>query len=574
VASIKNVCDTFVRNLTVLNPKQIGIPNQPEDCKSPPGGITMEALRGRVAQEMQGVSALYRSDPQFHRMLEKLPAGAYTCDSDGLITYFNQHAVQLWGRAPKLNDPVDRFCGSFKLFASDGSPIAHRECWMAQALLTGKEFNGHEIVIERPDGQRVTALAHANPIRDGVGKLLGAVNVLVDISDRKRHEDALKEADRSKNEFLATLAHELRNPLAPIRNAIEVLHLQDTPSPELQWALNVIDRQTQQMTRLIDDLLDVARITGNKLELRKERIELAKVLQAAVEISQPHIEERAHQFTVNAPVESIYLDGDLTRLAQVVSNLLNNAAKYTESGGHIWLTAERNDGHTVITVRDNGVGISAEMIPRVFDMFTQAKQSQDSSQSGLGVGLALVHRLVEMHGGTIKAHSDGPGRGSAFILRLPIAEAAQASPVPRRESESVTPASLLNILVVDDNHDSAESMDVLLRIMGNAVRTAHDGLEAFQMAAEFRPDVVLLDIGLPGIDGYEVARRIRQQRWGGRMILIAATGWGQETDRQRTKEAGFDYHLVKPLDHAALLNLLSSVEQARLARDIADLQNA
>lgn len=533
----------------------------------------MEAFRGKAREETQGVSALYRSELQFRGMLEKLPAGAYTCDSDGLITYFNQHAVELWGRAPKLNDPVDRFCGSFKLFASDGSPITHRECWMAQALLTDKEFNGHEIVIERPDGRRVTALAHANPIRDGVGKLLGAVNVLVDITDRKRHEDALKEADRSKNEFLATLAHELRNPLAPIRNAIEVLHLQGKPSPELQWALNVIDRQTQQMTRLIDDLLDVARITGNKLELRKERIELAKVLEAAVEISRPHIEERAHEFTVGAPAESIYLDGDLTRLAQVISNLLNNAAKYTESGGHIWLTSERQDGHAVITVRDNGVGISAEMTSRIFDMFTQVKQSQDSSQSGLGVGLTLVHRLVEMHGGTIKAQSDGPGTGSSFTVRLPIAEAAQVSPVASRKSESASAVSLLNILVVDDNRDSAESLDVLLRIMGNAVRTAHDGLEAVQVAAEFRPDVVLLDIGLPEIDGYEVARRIRQQQWGKRMILIAATGWGQETDRQRTKEAGFDYHLVKPLDHAALLNLLSSVEQARLARGIAVLEN-
>ena len=294
----------------------------------------MSEQASRVENGQDGTVELpvYRSETEFRRLLDKLPAGAYTCDSQGLITYFNPHAVQIWGRAPKLNDPVDRFCGSFRLFAADGAPINHDRCWMALALQMNNEFNGHEIIVERPDGRRLTVLAHANPLRDDAGRLFGAVNVLVDISDRKQAEEVLKTADRAKNEFLATLAHELRNPLAPIRNAVHVLHLKAVPSPELQWGLGVIDRQVQQMAHLIDDLLDIARITGNKLELRKERIDLAAALHAAVETSSPVIEACQQAFVVNIPTTPIYLDADLTRLAQVVSNLLNNAAKYTEAG--------------------------------------------------------------------------------------------------------------------------------------------------------------------------------------------------------------------------------------------------
>src|SRR6202035_951634 len=273
------------------------------------------ALRKEAARERQPESALQQREWQFRRLLERLPAGAYTCDTEGLITYYNPHAVQIWGRAPQLNDPVDRFCGSFKLFAVDGSPIAHSACWMALALQTGEDYNGQEIIIERPDGQRITALAHASPIRDDSGKLLAAVNVLVDISDRKRAEDALKEADRSKNEFLATLAHELRNPLAPIRNAVEVLLLSG-PHPEMQGMLDVIERQTRQMTRLIDELLDLARISSNKLELCKDRIELAEILHTAAETSRPLIEACGQEFVVTFPPKPIALDGDLTRLAQ------------------------------------------------------------------------------------------------------------------------------------------------------------------------------------------------------------------------------------------------------------------
>jgi PAS domain S-box-containing protein len=365
-------------------------------------------------------SSFQRSELEFRRLLEKLPAGAYTCDPEGLITYYNQHAVRVWGRAPRLNDAVDRFCGSFKLFATDGSPIAHDECWMALALRTAKEYNGQEIVIERPDGHRLTALAHANPIRDESGRLLGAVNVLVDISDRKHAEDALREADRAKNEFLAMLAHELRNPLAPIRNAVQILQLKGTFPADAQWALGVIDRQTQQMSRLIDDLLDVARITSNKLELRKERIELSQVLHAAVETSRPSIDAGGKEFVVAAPSHPVYLEGDQTRLAQVIGNLLNNAAKYTQRGDRIRLSAEQQGNFVVISVQDSGIGIPSEMMARIFEMFMQVDQSLGRAQGGLGIGLTLVKRLVEMHGGSIEAHSSGVGKGAEFTVRLPV----------------------------------------------------------------------------------------------------------------------------------------------------------
>jgi PAS domain S-box-containing protein len=519
-----------------------------------------EAVSGELEQL---ASRFGEGELQFRSLLEKLPAAAYTCDPEGLITYFNQQAERLWGRSPRLNDPVDRFCGSFKLFASDGAPISHDQCWMALALKDEAGYNGHEIVIERPDGKRLTTLAYANPIRDHAGKLAGAVNVLVDVSERKRYEDALREADRSKNEFLATLAHELRNPLAPVRNAVEILNRKVPPSPDSRWALDVIDRQMQQMTRLIDDLLDIARITCNRLELRRERVDLADVVNAAVETSRALVDARDHELVVSLPPRPIDLDGDVTRLEQAISNLLNNAAKYTEKGGHIWVKAERDGREAVITVRDTGVGISAEMLPLIFDMFTQVDRSLERSQGGLGIGLTLVKRLVELHGGAVSAASDGPGKGSEFVVRLPIvAESAKTLPQSMPERANPGPTRSLRILVVDDNRDSTESLGLLLRLSGHDVRGAYDGLEAIGAADEFRPDVVLLDIGLPKMDGYDVARRLRQEPWGQAMVVIAVTGWGQEEDRQRSIDAGFDHHLVKPVDPLTLLELLASFERA------------
>ena len=373
---------------------------------------------------------------------------------------------------------------------------------------------------------------------------------------------SLQEADRRKDVFLATLAHELRSPLAPIRNAVQVLRLKSPPAPELGWATGVIDRQVQQMTHLIDDLLDISRIALNKLVLHKERVILETVVQAAVETSRPLIDQHGHELIVSLPPESIVLDGDLARLAQVFSNLLNNAAKYSERGGRIWLTVEREGSDAVVTVHDTGIGIAADMLPHIFEMYTQVEAQFERSEGGLGIGLSLVKQLVTQHGGSVEARSDGHDQGSEFIIRLPIDLTAQLRPDKGRDDFEKQSASGLRILVVDDNRDSANSLSMLLRLTGNETQTAYDGAEALSLAGEFRPDVVLLDIGLPKLNGYEVARRIREQSWGKRVILIALTGWGQEEDRQRSREAGFDDHMVKPVELSPLMNLLAELRHA------------
>jgi CheY-like chemotaxis protein len=318
-----------------------------------------------------------------------------------------------------------------------------------------------------------------------------------------------------------------------------------------------MERQLQQLVRLIDDLLDVSRITRGKLILRKERADLATVLRNAVEISRPLIEAAGHELTVTLPNEPIPVDADVTRLAQVFSNLLNNAAKYTDRGGRVWLTVEREGSAAVVTVKDTGVGIPAEHLPHVFEMFAQVDRSLERSQGGLGLGLAVVRRLVELHGGKVAAHSEGPDKGSAFVVRLPVSDGGPAErQPPTAEGGSKAAGRQFKVLVVDDNADTAASLSTMLRIMGHDVCTAHDGAQAVDAAAAYRPDMVLLDIGLPKLNGYEAARRIREQPWGKAMKLIALTGWGQEEDRRRAKEAGFDEHVVKPVEPAALEQLL------------------
>jgi PAS domain S-box-containing protein len=367
----------------------------------------------------------------------------------------------------------------------------------------------------------------------------------------------LKEADRRKDEFLATLAHELRNPLAPMRNAVQVLRLKGPDEPELRWGREVIVRQVEHLTRLIDDLMDISRITRNRLELRRQRIELAAVIQGAVESSRPTIEQCGHQLTVTLPAQPAHLHGDLVRLAQVFLNLLNNAAKYTEPGGRIWLTAERHGAEVVVRVKDTGVGIAPEKLPRLFDLFFQVERTLERSRGGLGIGLSLVRRLVELHGGRVEAHSDGVGQGSEFAVWLPVlveeeAVAAGGSERPTL-AESTAPARLI---VADDNRDSADSLAVLLRLSGHEVETAYDGMEALDLAKRIRPDAVLLDIGMPRLNGYDTCRSLRQLPGGDAMMVIAMTGWGQEEDRRRTVDAGFDAHLVKPVAPEELERLL------------------
>jgi PAS domain S-box-containing protein len=379
--------------------------------------------------------------------------------------------------------------------------------------------------------------------------------------ENARLVDNLLEADRRKDEFLATLAHELRNPLAPIRNALQTMRLAGNSGLIMEQARTMMERQLTQLVRLVDDLLDVSRITRGKVELRKEWIELAAVVQSAVETSRPLIEASGHELTVTLPPESIHLDADLTRLAQVFSNLLNNAAKFTEQGGHIWLTAERHGGEVVVKVRDTGLGIPVEMLPKIFEMFTQVDRSLERSQGGLGIGLTLVKRLVEMHGGSVEARSDGPGKGSEFTVRLPVAmaSASHQPQLTKDEGENTAAPAKRRILVVDDDKDSADSLSMMLSITGMETRTAYDGLEAVEAAAAFNPDMVVLDIGLPKLNGYEAARRIREQPWGKDMVLVAVTGWGQDEDRRRSQEAGFNAHMVKPVDPATLQQLLAAL---------------
>jgi signal transduction histidine kinase len=369
--------------------------------------------------------------------------------------------------------------------------------------------------------------------------------------------DVAQRADRLKDEFLATLAHELRNPLSSIHNAVQVLRRGGLGGPELQWSREVIDRQVGHLTRLIDDLLDVNRITRGTLELRKREAELSQILQEAVESSRPLIDRHGHQLTVSLPDEPVHLEADLIRLVQVFTNLLNNATKYTPQGGRISLTAERDGSELRVRIRDTGIGVAPDQLPRLFEMFYQADRSLERAQGGLGIGLTLVQRLVELHGGRVEARSDGIGHGSEFVVCLPVSAAQTGNGASADLSDGAAERGGRRILVVDDNRDSADGLALLLELGGDEVRTAYDGLAALEAAAQFRPEAVLMDIGMPGLNGYDAARRIREQPWGGNVVLIALTGWGQEEDRRLSLEAGFDVHLTKPVDHRALAKLLA-----------------
>lgn len=383
------------------------------------------------------------------------------------------------------------------------------------------------------------------------------VGVVRDLTDRNRIAE-LATADRLKDEFLATLAHELRQPLAPIRNAVQALCMVRSPDPQLQHMRDVIERQVTHIIRLVDDLLDVSRISLGKLELRRERAELASVVHHAVEMCRPLAESAKHEVNVTLPPESIFLHADPVRLAEVFANLLNNACKYTEPGGKIWLQAEREGGEVVVTVKDTGVGIPPDRLGSIFEMFTQVERSTERSQGGLGIGLTLVKRLVEMHGGSVEARSEGLGKGSEFVMRLPLM--LDAPKAHERPDLTVKPqAAGHRILVVDDDQDTADSLAMLLQVTGNETYTAYDGEDAVIAVEKFKPEVVLLDLGLPKLNGYDACRRIRQQAWGKDIVLVALTGWGREEDRRRSKDAGFDEHMVKPVELAAVKKLLASL---------------
>lgn len=372
----------------------------------------------------------------------------------------------------------------------------------------------------------------------------------------RNQAEALRESDRRKNEFLATLAHELRNPLAPLGNALAVLYVRPPTDPAHLQVREIFDRQIRQMTRLLDDLLDVSRIAQGKIVLRKEWVSLAAAAAQVAQMTESLLKSRQLHFELNVPKEELWVEADPARLNQVLVNLLNNAAKYTDRGGRVWLTIERKDSEAMLRVRDTGVGIAPEFLPHIFDLFTQAEWPVERSQGGLGIGLSLVRRLVELHGGTITASSAGPGRGSEFVVRLPALAAEEGRREKGREAIVGTGVSAgRRILVVEDNADAADSLALLLRMQGHEVQVAYDGPTALQTAQTFRPDVMIVDIGLPHMDGYEVARRVRV--FYPNVLLWAMTGYGRDQDRQRSADAGFHAHLVKPVDPEALQRLLT-----------------
>jgi PAS domain S-box-containing protein len=427
----------------------------------------------------------------------------------------------------------------------------------------GERIDHYETVRKAKNGRLIDISLTISPLRDEKGKIVGASKVARDISGQKEVNRQLQEADQRKDEFLALLAHELRNPLGPIRHAVKILAAK-TPGPaELQWATNIIDRQTDHMSRLVDDLLDVSRITRGTIELRQERVDIAEIVKAALEAGRTAIEKARHDLRVSLPREAIYIDGDRTRLIQIIANLVDNAAKYTDPAGRIVVSADREGDAVVIRVRDNGIGIPPELLPKIFDMFTQGGVAQ-RGQGGLGVGLSLVERLVKLHGGTITATSAGEGTGSEFTVRLPVA-GRPARPAPRESAKKDPQAASgprCRVLVVDDNVDSADSLAMLLEILGHDVQTANDGHQAIATAGEFQPDIAILDIGLPQMSGYQLAQRLRQQPWAKQVVLVALTGWGQEEHRRRSADAGFDYHLTKPVDFEMLQRIIAETARA------------
>jgi PAS domain S-box-containing protein len=467
---------------------------------------------------------------------------------EGYVTSWNLGASRLFGYS------AEEMVGK-SITQIIPSELHNEEKEILARLRRGEQIDHFETVSVRKDGRRIAISLTVSPIRNASGAIVGASKVARDISERKQAEAALREADRRKDEFLAMLAHELRNPLAPIRNATALVCRAQDLNPDLHTACGIIDRQVRQMTHLVDDLLDVSRITAGRVRLQEEVLDLSAVLALAIESSRPALENSGNEFALDLPQQPIYVRGDRVRLAQVFSNILGNAAKYTPGGGNVRLELRREDTQAVVRIRDSGIGIPPHMLKFVFDLFAQVDRAYDRTGGGLGVGLTVAKRLVEMHHGRIEAMSLGVNTGSEFVVRLPVIADAQAVQAPRAHDAGARSVRR-KVLIADDNQDAAASLGMLLHVMGHETRLAHDGLEALEAAEVFRPDIVLLDIGMPQLNGYETARRLRARPWAASTVLIALTGWGQEADRRRARDAGFHHHVVKPLDPDVLAEML------------------
>lgn len=502
-----------------------------------------------------------RSIPALHLLaaiVESSDDAIISKNRDGIIQTWNAAAERMFGIAAA--DAVGRHIS----IIIPHDRLAEEQAIMSK-LLAGQRIEHFETVRRRADGSSISVSLTISPIKDDTGRIVAASKIARDISVRleavARERELLTElehANRRKDEFLATLSHELRTPLAAIRNAEAVLNAALGEPDLARPALATMNRQIAQMTRLLDDLLDVSRITHDSLQLRQSRVDLAAVLGHAVDTVRPIFDQSGLRLSVELPDKPVYVLADSARLAQVFGNLLTNAAKYTPDGGRVVVAAERDGDDVTVSVTDTGIGIPPEMLGRVFELFTQVEGPYEREQGGLGIGLSLVKRLVEMHGGSVTAHSAGRGTGSRFVVRLPVLPGEAVTPQPSQSVGGGVSAVSRRILVVDDEPDSALTLAMLLQLRGHHADVAHDGAEALRQADAVEPDVVLLDIGLPGMDGYEVCRRLRERPRGRSMFIVALTGWGQEEDRRRTREAGFDLHLVKPVDPEELLRVLAT----------------
>jgi PAS domain S-box-containing protein len=572
-----------------------------DDGGSPRGflKITRDLTERREVEQR-----LRESEERFRLLVEGvLDYAIFRLDAEGVVQTWNAGAERITGF--RAHEIVGRH---FSVFYPEDALARQWPQYELEVASREGRFEDEGIRV-RKDGTTYWANVIITALHDDQGRPRGFAKITRDLTERKRAEDALvqarvdlelrvdertaelaafnqslraemakgrrleeeltrrvqelREKDRAKDEFLAMLAHELRNPLAPIRNALEVLKLKVGPGAELQGVNQIIDRQLRHLTRMVDDLLDVSRVTRNTLELRKSPSDLGAIVAAAVETSRPLIESQRHALTVETPSPPVVLDVDAARVAQALANLLNNAAKFTDPGGRIGLWARRLADQVEITVRDDGIGLLPEEQERIFELFVQGHGTTERLRSGLGIGLTLVKRLVEMHGGTVEARSEGRGRGTEVTIRLP-APALTASPGQRvtlKPAEAAEPPlrAPVRILVADDNEDAAESLRAVLELMGAQAWAVYNGQAALAAAAELQPQVILLDVGMPLMSGHDVARAIRQESWGGNVVLVALTGWGQDDDRRRSKEAGFDHHMVKPVEMPALRSLLEGL---------------
>lgn len=543
-----------------------------------PGPVRVVVVHEDCTEQKRAEEALRLKEQRFRALFDQVPTALYFCDAAGVIQAFNACSVKLWGRAPLPGDG-SRFCGALKICHPDGMPLNPAETAMAR-VLKGDIPRAREVqeVIERPDGSRITVMSNVVALRNEHGEITGAICCFYDTTERSRLERTAREQAQAlaalhsrKDEFLAMLSHELRNPLAPLASAVQMLRLHPSESPLHQQALDIIERQTGQLRHLVNDLVEISRITRGKIRLRKELVSMQDIVQRAVETTRPLMAQRRHALAVSVPPLPLWLLADPTRLEQVLVNLLANAAKYTEPGGCVWLDAEMEMPADVaapmvrVRVRDNGMGISPQLLPRIFDLFTQAERSMDRSQGGLGIGLSLVRKLVQLHEGTVAVSNRAAG-GSEFVVRLPAMPLA-LHPRPRLPPGDAPQAPQntagCKVLAVDDNVDAVDSLALLLKLSGHEVRTAYDGASVLSAALAMRPDVVLLDIGLPGLTGYEVARQLRQQPELQDTVLVALTGYGRESDRQRSRDAGFAHHLVKPASVGEVQKILEAVARQR-----------